>query len=210
MISFYLRCAVIRVSGQLARKVIAQALRRTGQAVIRESFEPSVPPPLPLRPKLPKKPKLVDPVDPERYYNVTDPKHYDGLRTEEQFTKYLHYQTDEIVIRWGDDAGTHGADIVTVNSKTGRVTLWKTKWRSNPEKGKTSGTFSLKPGSNRLLKARQQAREAILDADHLPPSLKEKAIQSLDTNAFSTHTPYLGPGARSSGVQFIDHPIQQP
>ena len=133
-----------------------------------------------------------------RYLGVTYLRHLRGLRAETKFANYLHYMTDEIVIRWGDGVGTHGADIISVNSKTGRVTLWDTKWRTNPTMIGPSKTFA-EPG--RLANAVDQAERALDNADYLPSELRQKAIDSIDYETYNAHTPGMG-NARSSGVQF--------
>jgi filamentous hemagglutinin len=125
-----------------------------------------------------------------------------------QWGRFLdaYYLTDEIVIRWGDGGGTHGADIITVNSKTGRVTLWDTKWRTNPRNIGPSKTFS---EFEWLENAKDQARLALENADHLPPELRQKAVASIDSGSFGKNTSGMG-AARSSGVQFINPPPPQP
>lgn len=92
--------------------------------------------------------------------------------------------------------GTHGADIISVNSKSGRVTLWDTKWRTNPTMIGPSKTFS-EPG--RLNNALQHARDALEDTRHLPLQLKQEAINSIDSKTYNAHTPGMG-FARSFGV----------
>jgi len=111
------------------------------------------------------------------------------------------------VIRWGDGVGTHGADIISVNAKTGRVTLWDTKWRTNPTNIGPSRTFTK---TETLENAVQQARDAIREAEHIPLEIREKALESLNSGAYSKHTPGVGPGARSSGIGFQDYPIETP
>jgi hypothetical protein len=62
---------------------------------------------------------MPPPVKANRFAGVTNEKHINGLKAETKFAHYLHYQTEEIVIRWGDGVGTNGADIISVNSKRG-------------------------------------------------------------------------------------------
>jgi len=61
-----------------------------------------------------------------------------------------------------------------------------------------SKTFT--PGSDTLTHAVNQAREAIQNSAHIPPSLKDKALKSLEFQDYVTRTPGVGPGARSSGI----------
>jgi hypothetical protein len=201
--------AALRVGGLVSRKVVAQGLRRAGQASAGRVFERPLPPPLPvaghtLPPPLPgslvlpKKCKMPAPVNLNRHAGVTYLRHIKGLWGETKFAHYLHYMTDEIVIRWGDGVGTHGADIITVNSKTGRVTLWDTKWRTNPTMIGPSKTFS---ESGRLSKALDQAERALDTADYIPSELRQKALDSITYETYNAHTPGMG-AARSSGVQF--------
>jgi hypothetical protein len=200
---------VLRIGGQISRRIVTQSLRITEQAVWRQAVESAVPPLLtkPRIPTVPRIPKLKmpDPVKANRYFGVTYPRHLRGLWAETKFAHYLHYMTDEIVILWGDGVGTHGADIITVNSKTGRLTLWDTKWRTNPTGIGPSKTFS---DAGRLQNAVDQALEALDDVDYLPPELKQKALDSIDSRTFGAQTPGMG-AARSSGIQIV-HPPPQP
>lgn len=38
-------------------------------------------------------------------------------------------ESGEVVLKWGDKAGTQGSDIISVNPKTGEVNLWDNKFR---------------------------------------------------------------------------------
>lgn len=96
--------------------------------------------------------------------------------------------------------GTHGADIITVNGKTGRVTLWDTKWRTNPTMIGPSKTFT--PFAPTEANAIQQARNTLRDATYLPPELRNKAVDSLNQRTFNARSPGVGPGARSSGISY--------
>lgn len=202
---------VLRVGGQISRRMVAQGLRRAEQAAVSGAFERRLPPPLPGaassvpppllgRLVLPKKCKMPAPVKANRYLGVTYLRHLRGLWAETKFANYLHYMTDEIVILWGDGVGTHGADIITVNSKTGRVSLWDTKWRTNPRNIGPSKTLSK---YETLENAKGQARLALEDADYLPLELRQKAVASINSGSFGKYTPGIG-GSRSSGVQFTN------
>jgi filamentous hemagglutinin len=115
---------------------------------------------------------------------------------ETKIAHYLHHRTDEIVVRWGDGVGTHGADIVRIDQKTGQVTLWDTKWRTNPTLIGPSNTFT----GTRLQNALQQAKDAIELSPTIPAPLRQRAIESIDQVTYRTKTPGMGPGARSSGI----------
>ena len=194
--------AVLRVAGQGGRRVLFQSLRRTGQVITRETIEAQVR-------RLATKPKLPPAIKADRYAGVTNQRHLSGLHGEELFARWLHETTDEIVIRWGDGVGTHGADIITVNAgsgqNAGRLTIWDTKWRTNPTNIGPSRTFS---DAGRLQNALQQAREALEVADGIPSTLRQKAVDSIDSRTFAAHTPGMG-AARSSGIQFV-HPPPPP
>lgn len=106
---------------------------------------------------------------------------------------------NQIVVRYGDAIGTHGADIVSVNSVTGEVTLWDNKFFSNARNVPPSTTFA--PQSNALNGAISDAQTAIRSSN-LPDSVKQQAIQSLKDGNFKANTPGSGAARNSTTVKF--------
>ncbi len=106
---------------------------------------------------------------------------------------------DQTVVRYGDAVGTHGADIVSVNSKSGEVTLWDNKYRSGETKIDSSPTFT--PGSTALRGALRDAQNAIR-ASNLPQAVKDAAIGNLNAGNFRTNTVGSGGVRNSTAVRF--------
>ncbi|WP_461809599.1 DUF637 domain-containing protein [Ralstonia solanacearum] len=106
---------------------------------------------------------------------------------------------DQTVVRYGDAVGTHGADIVSVNPKSGEVTLWDNKYRSGETKIDSSPTFT--PRSSALNGALRDARDAI-DESNLPPAVKDAAIRNLNAGNFRTNTVGSGGVKNSTVVRF--------
>ncbi|NEN76474.1 hypothetical protein F9B74_09150 [Pelistega sp. NLN82] len=77
---------------------------------------------------------------------------------------------DTQVIKWGDSVGKHGSDIISVNTKTGEVELWDSKYRSHPTVGEISPTFENKSSRD---KAIQEARIQIEESTLLSMELKK-------------------------------------
>lgn len=111
----------------------------------------------------------------------------------------------EVVVRWGDSVGTHGADVISVNPKTSEVILYDAKTYSNATNVQPSLTF--KPGSDSLANAREQAERAILSAN-LPPSIRQHALKNISNGAFTTRTTNQGVGGSSPiAVKFCGHSV---
>ncbi|MGK9416204.1 hemagglutinin repeat-containing protein [Pseudomonas cedrina] len=106
---------------------------------------------------------------------------------------------NQAVVRYGDAIGTHGADVVSVNLATGRVTLRDNKYRSSAQNVPSSPTFT--PGSNALDGAVSDAQTAIRNSN-LPDSVKQQAIQSLRDGNFNANTVGSGAAKNSTPVRF--------
>lgn len=78
---------------------------------------------------------------------------------------------DQAVVSFGDKIGVHGADVLSVDIKTGDVTTWDSKFRSNPANIGESPTFAV--NSNR----RDAVIKALEDLENssLPAEVKNKA-----------------------------------
>ena len=86
---------------------------------------------------------------------------------------------------WGKMQGTHGADVITYNLKTKRITLWDDKFRSAYVRLMPSRTFE--DDSRALANAVQEARNAIR-ASQLSPADQAAARASIRNNTFLRRT----------------------
>ncbi|OOF48001.1 hypothetical protein BKK54_11270 [Rodentibacter genomosp. 1] len=121
--------------------------------------------------------------------------HINGYIHEIRLANAVAERPNTQVIKWGDSSGKHGSDIISVNTKTGEVELWDSKYRSNSIKGENSPTFERE--SSRL-KAIKEAREQIEGANNLSPQIKKQALKNLDEGNFSTYT--VGSGKVKNSV----------
>ena len=63
-------------------------------------------------------------------YNSQIVEHVVAAKTEELLARFVQGFEDEQVVRWGAPIGSHGADVISVSTKTGQVTLWDAKFRT--------------------------------------------------------------------------------
>jgi filamentous hemagglutinin len=105
---------------------------------------------------------------------------------EETLARTVHDMQHQQVVRWGDPIGSHGADVVSVNTKTGGVTLWDAKHRTANVAIQGSSTF--KKGSKARANAIKQAVTAIRNDKSLSPEIREKALENLAKRKLTTHT----------------------
>ena len=104
-------------------------------------------------------------------------------------------ETGRTVIKWGNSTGTHGSDIISVNPRTGEVELWDSKYRSGSTTGKISPTFD-KP--NTRASAIEEAKREIESSTLLSSEIRQKALDNLDKQNFTTYT--VGSGKVKSSV----------
>lgn len=109
---------------------------------------------------------------------------------------------DEQVVRWGDPIGSHGADVISVNRRTGEVTLWDAKYRASSARIQHSPTFreDVPIRSNRPTprqNALKQAEETLETDTSLPKPIRERALANVRTNRVRTRTVGFG-AARNS------------
>ncbi|HEY9096781.1 MAG TPA: hypothetical protein VIN35_13630, partial [Hydrogenophaga sp.] len=111
----------------------------------------------------------------------------------------------ELVVSWGGKVGTQGADVISVNPKTGEVILYDAKTYSSATNVQPSTTFAQdKPA---LANARVQAERAVRAAN-MPPALKQQAIQNILNGNFTTRTTNQGMGGSSPiAVKFCGHSV---
>jgi hypothetical protein len=150
--------------------------------------------------KPPPFPPAVSDIPPPPRSRYTWPKHKNAAEAEEELARTIHNAPpppmlrDEVVLRWGDVIGTHGADVISVNMQTGQVTLWDSKYRSNPVTVQPSKTFTIKSRRDNAVK---QAKDTLnADAESAKPiltkELYDKAIYSIDKNKFAALTIGMG------------------
>ena len=88
-------------------------------------------------------------------------------------------------MRWGDPIGSHGADVVSVNIKTGEVTLWDSKFRSGSVRIQPSQTFQKEPSLDNAIR---RAADSIEADTTLPAGIRAAALQNLEERHFTTRT----------------------
>jgi filamentous hemagglutinin len=115
-------------------------------------------------------------------------EHVLGGMTEEDLAN-VQGRPDEQVIRWGDPIGSHGADVISVNKRTGAVTLWDAKNRTASVRIQQSRTFvDPKARANAI----EQARDALGADRSLPAAAKQQALENLRLGRVNTHTVGFG------------------
>lgn len=112
--------------------------------------------------------------------------HAVGADAEERLANVVQSLPDEQVVRWGDPIGTHGSDVISVNGRTGEVTLWDAKYRGTDVRITHSNTFRMDsaPRQNAL----QQATDAIKQDKILPEGVRQRALDNLTVKNFNTRT----------------------
>jgi hypothetical protein len=125
-----------------------------------------------------------------RRFNPNVPGHVKGWKTERQLARRVHNLTDEVVVHWGGPIGSHGPDIVSINLRTGTVTLWDAKFRGRKIRVQGSSTF--KPGSSPRMKAIQKALKAVNRDTTLGPRVRARARRNLQNGIFKTRTAGFG------------------
>ena len=127
-----------------------------------------------------------------------------GYRAELEFANTIAAIPGENVVRFGSNVNTSGADIISVNAN-GTVSLFDTKFRSNPVDVKPTTTFA--QDSRPLAKALVEARIAIDKSTTLSPATKAKALENLDAGNFNAHTPGAGAARNSAITRFCGNKV---
>jgi filamentous hemagglutinin len=109
---------------------------------------------------------------------------------------------NQAVVKFGGAVGTHGADVVSVNIKTGEVTLWDSKFRSGNSAIDQSSTFD--PNGKALPNALLDARKAIQSAK-LPEPVRALAMQNLLQGNYKTNTVGAGQVRNSVPTKVCNH-----
>ena len=123
-------------------------------------------------------------------FNPDIPEHAAGAGAEEQLANIAQSQPNEQVVRWGDVIGSHGADVISVNTQTGDVTLWDAKLRSAEVRIQESSTFRAR--SDAREHAIQQAIETIETDTTLPSSIRQRALENVERKQINTRTVAFG------------------
>jgi filamentous hemagglutinin len=84
---------------------------------------------------------------------------------------------DQQVVVWGGPIGSHGADVISVDTRTGAVTLWDAKYRSGNVMIGASTTF--KANTPARANAIRGAIAAIENDKTLSPEIRKKAEENL-------------------------------
>jgi hypothetical protein len=125
-----------------------------------------------------------------RRFNPNVPGHVKGWKTERQLARRVHSLPDEVVVHWGSPIGSHGPDIVSVNLRTGEVTLWDAKFRGRRIRLQGSSTFQ--PGSSPRTKAIKEAFKAVNRNTTLSPRVRARPRRNLRNGIFKTRTAGFG------------------
>ncbi|MFP3274750.1 MAG: hemagglutinin repeat-containing protein [Paraburkholderia sp.] len=104
----------------------------------------------------------------------------------------------QTVVAYGDAVGTHGADVVSVDT-SGNVSLWDNKFRSSSQSIQSSTTFT--PGSDAMNNAINKAVKEI-ESSNLPQSTINNALQNLQDGNFTANTVGSGSVKNSMPVRF--------
>jgi len=124
-----------------------------------------------------------------------------GYQAELKLANTIAALPNEVVVKYGDAVGRHGADVISVNAATGEVTLWDSKFRSSPISMEASPTFA--QGSTALNAAIGEARATILNSK-LPDAVKVQALNNLAKGNFATNTAGAGSTKNSTAVRFCE------
>lgn len=104
-----------------------------------------------------------------------------------------------VVIQYGHKITEHGADIISIDPATGKVTLWDSKYHTVPSTGH-SDTFDV---TGRREEAVKRALKYLNEGkDQLPPALRKQAIDALTEGTFDAVT------SHTTGGSFTDRTIK--
>lgn len=114
--------------------------------------------------------------------------HINGYKSELQLANQIVAMRDQIVLKYGDAIGRHGADIISVDSITGKIYLWDAKFRSTNTKLPASPTFTNKSSRDKAV----AEVLATINSSSLPNSVKQKALNNIKAGTFTTYTVATG------------------
>jgi len=187
-----------KLAGRATNAVQAEELAAAEKAAARAGEGGSVfraPKAAPAKPPLPRAEADVRGVP---RFHPEQLNHVKAAQAEEELARTVHSLPDEVVVRWGDPIGSHGADVISVNQRTGAVTLWDAKFRSGNVPIQPSPTFVR--GSSKLKNAVKEAIESIEANNSLPTKIRDQAILNLKSGELNTRTVGFG-NARNSTLR---------
>ena len=100
-----------------------------------------------------------NPRGPRAGQGTPHPSHEIAARSEEVLAREIHGLPNEVVILWGKPITANGPDIISYNLKSGVLTLWDDKFRSELRRIARSKTFA--KGSQALGKSLKEAKDAV-------------------------------------------------
>jgi hypothetical protein len=108
--------------------------------------------------------------------------HISGWIEEARLAQRIHELPDQQVVRWGGKAVIHGEDVISVNRRTGEVTLWDSKFRSAEVLISDSPTSN--PARPRFQAMINDVMQAIEADRHLPRHVKDAALARVENSNF--------------------------
>ncbi|KTT59331.1 hypothetical protein SB8_05545 [Pseudomonas oryzihabitans] len=114
------------------------------------------------------------------YYSNIINSYTNGYVSELKLANEIAGLPDQQVLKYGDAIGRHGADVISVDVKTGEVTLWDSKYRSGDVKLGESPTFTKDVSRNFAI---AEAERAISESK-LSDGIKNKSLLFLEIRAF--------------------------
>jgi filamentous hemagglutinin len=108
-------------------------------------------------------------------------------------------QEGNVVVKYGDRIGAQGNDVVSVNPRTGEVTMLDSKYRSTPETVTQSPTYA---NSATRDAARAEAETFIANSPQLSSEAKTKALNNIRAGNFTTVTSGSGKAVGTVVVKY--------
>jgi hypothetical protein len=129
---------------------------------------------------------------PEARTDVAAKAHVAGYRSELRLANHIVEQNLGTVLQYGHRVVEHGADIISIDMTTGRVTLWDSKYRELRAASAHSATFTEADRRH----AAADAAVAFLEAGggSLSLRMREKAISDLKARNFDAVTAHTNGG----------------
>ncbi|MFZ2161057.1 MAG: DUF637 domain-containing protein [Sideroxyarcus sp.] len=125
--------------------------------------------------------------------------HWTGLQAEAKLANEVAGQ-GEAVVKWGDKIGAQGNDIISVDPKTGGVTLWDSKYRSGSTTIEQSPTYVKRETRAAAVSEAQRT----ISGSNLPQAVKDTALQNLEKGDYTTNTVGSGGAKNSYQVRYCN------
>ena len=143
-------------------------------------------------------PTVIDNINP----NIANSQ-VNGFNAELNLANEVAALPNQTVVKYGDVIGRNGSDVISVDTITGEVTLWDSKFRSGSTAIQESPTFT---NSTTLNNARREAIEEIR-ASTLSDSIKSQAIQNIRNGTFNMNTVGAGNATNSVAIRLCNNKI---